>query len=382
MGLCRKFGRLRPRSSMDQPEAWNVQRDGSSSTLQGMGSCVRRSRWRGRRRISGAEVKDRERTEARDCRGRASPLRIHGRREAGAQVAALADELGLDPPARSMEPKIFNAPRSPQLGSGDGDATPRGEVPGPSGQKKGVESQMTKVMFPSATNWVPPAASTPPVPTQDPAIMTALQEKLKEARARLGRKRRSRKWLLQVLAERVLDSTADALVTAELDSRRRRYRTGSPDQEKPKRARTRKQEERKIFFKRGETVESYSSDEGLGREDESKVRRTAAYEARSATPLRPDDDATPFGASGRGLRSSGRGAIERSGSGLSRDSSQTASWSQAQFRGVARVAVACGSRGLADARPTGECRRRSDSEIPRSRGGVSGKRAVSQSHVI
>ena len=107
----------------------------------------------------------------------------------GAQVAALADELGLDPPARPMEPRSFNAPRSPQLGSSDGDATPR-EVRGPSGRKKGVESRMSRDMFPSPAYWTPPAASTPPVSSQDPALMAELQENFKEARARLGRKRR------------------------------------------------------------------------------------------------------------------------------------------------------------------------------------------------
>ena len=34
------------------------------------------------------------------------------------------------------------------------------------------------------------------------------------------------------------------------------------------------------------------------------------------------------------------------------------------------------SRGLADARPSGECRRRSDPEIPRSGGGVTGGRGM------
>ena len=140
----------------------------------------------------------------------------------GAQVAALADALGLDPPARPMDRRSFNAPRAPQLGSRDGDATPSGEVRGPSGGKKGVESRKSRDIFPSPTYWTPPAASTPPVSSQDPALMAVLQEKLKEARARLGQKRRGRKWLLQVLAESVLDSTADTLVTAELDSWRRK----------------------------------------------------------------------------------------------------------------------------------------------------------------
>ena len=138
---------------------------------------------------------------------------------------------------------------------------------------------MTKVVFPSPTHWIPPAAATPPVSAQDPGLMTALQEKLKEARARLGRKRRSRKLLLQVLAERVLDSTADALVTAELDnSRRRKCRTGSPEEmiKKNRGERGRESKKRGRSSSSGETVESCSSDEGLGREDGSKVRRTAA----------------------------------------------------------------------------------------------------------
>ena len=71
------------------------------------------------------------------------PFRTDGRRKAGGP----SDELGLDVPARPMEPRSFNAPRSPQLGSRDGDATPRGEVRGPSGRKKGIESRMSGVCF-------------------------------------------------------------------------------------------------------------------------------------------------------------------------------------------------------------------------------------------
>ena len=156
----------------------------------------------------------------------------------GAQVSALTDELGQDPLARPMEPRSFNAPRSPQLGSRDGDATPRGEVRGPNGRKKG---RMSRDMFPSPAYWTPPAVSTPPVSSQDPAV---LQEKLKEARARLGRKRRGRKWLLPVLAERVLDSTADTVVTAELDSRRRKCHTGSPEDMGKRDAKARRKEDR------------------------------------------------------------------------------------------------------------------------------------------
>ena len=55
-----------------------------------------------------------------------------------------------------MESRSFNAPRSPQLGNRDGEATPRGEVRGRKGEKKGVESQMSRDMFPSPAYWTPP----------------------------------------------------------------------------------------------------------------------------------------------------------------------------------------------------------------------------------
>ena len=50
-----------------------------------------------------------------------------------AQVAALAGEVGLDPPVRLIEPKNLNPPRNSQLEGRDGDFTPRGEAWGPSG---------------------------------------------------------------------------------------------------------------------------------------------------------------------------------------------------------------------------------------------------------
>ena len=107
--------------------------------------------------------------------------------------------------------------------------------------------------------------------------MAVLQETLKETRARLGRKRRGRKWLLQVLAERVLDSTADTLVTAELNSRRRKCHTGSPEDmgKRNRGERGRESKKKGSSSSSGQTVESCSSDEGLGRRDESKVRRAA-----------------------------------------------------------------------------------------------------------
>ena len=191
-----------------------------------------------------------------------------------AQVAALAGELGLDPPMRQIEPKNLNAPRSSQLEGRDGDLTPRGEAWGPSGRNKDVESRMSRDILPSAAYWTP-SASTPLV---SPLEMV-LQEKLKEARARLSRKRRGRKWLLQVLAERVLKSTADALVTADLASRRRKCNKGTLEdvRKRNQRERGRENKKRERSSSSGQTVESSSSsDEGLGREDESKVRRTAA----------------------------------------------------------------------------------------------------------
>ena len=54
----------------------------------------------------------------------------------GAQVATLAGELGLDPPARPMEGKSLSAPRSPRLGSRSGGRSPRGGEGEPSGGKK------------------------------------------------------------------------------------------------------------------------------------------------------------------------------------------------------------------------------------------------------
>ena len=57
------------------------------------------------------------------------------------------------------------------------------------------------------------------------------------------------------------------------------------------------------------------------------------------------------GAASRGLRSGGG----KSGGSLSRDSSEAEWGEQAQLRGPTRVAAVTASRGLADAKPSGEC---------------------------
>ena len=196
----------------------------------------------------------------------------------GAQVATLAGELGLDPPARPMEGKSLSAPRSPRLGSRNGGRSPRGGDGEPSGGKKGVKSQMARHVLPSPEFWTPPAMRAPPASAQSVTLVAALQEKLKEARARLGRKRRGRKWLLEVLAERVLESTADALAMAELDSRRRRGQAGSSEDTGKRNRRKREPEgkRRRSSSSSGEMAAYSSTDEDLEREDDSKVRRTAA----------------------------------------------------------------------------------------------------------
>ena len=79
----------------------------------------------------------------------------------GTEVATLAGELGLDPPARPMERKSLSAPRIPHLGSRYGNRSPRAGVREPSGGKKGVESQMSRHMLPSPAFWTPPAVRAP-----------------------------------------------------------------------------------------------------------------------------------------------------------------------------------------------------------------------------
>ena len=103
------------------------------------------------------------------------------------------------PPVRLIEPKNLKAPRSSQLES-------RNRQP-----RTGLLRRRVRRLFRPRTHqsrWY--------------------YKKLKEARARLGRKRRGRKWLLQVLAERVLESTAETLVTADLARRRRKCNKGTP----------------------------------------------------------------------------------------------------------------------------------------------------------
>ena len=122
----------------------------------------------------------------------------------------------------------------------------------------GVMSQMARHMLPTAEFRTPPGMKAQPASAQSVALGAALKEKLKEARARLGRKHRGRKWMLEVLAERVLESTADALAMAELDSRRRKGQARNPEDTASQ-----------------ETAAYSSTDEDLEREDESKVRRIA-----------------------------------------------------------------------------------------------------------
>ena len=240
LSLCRSCGRAeetlrvketssKQKSPTRVDEQWEGARRREPLFIVGSENCPRRSRSRSRRGIGGDKRKDRQRPKAGDCRSWASPFRTDGRRRAGAQVATLAGELGLDPPPRPMERKSLSAPRSPHLGSRYGGRSPRAGVREPSGGEKGVESRMSRHMLPSSAFWTPSAVRAPPASEQGATLVAALREKLKEAPSRGGRKRRGRKWLLEVLAERVLESTADALAMAELDSRRRRGQAGSSE---------------------------------------------------------------------------------------------------------------------------------------------------------
>ena len=150
---------------------------------------------------------------------------------------------------------------------------------------------------------------------------------------------------------------------------------GGHEEEEQKRARPRKKEERKIVLKRANGGVQQQ------RRRPRKRRRVQGeahcrHEARSASPLRPDHDATPPGTASRGLRRGGRGASERPGGCFPRDSSEAECWEQAQFQNSSRVAVVSRSRRLADARSSGECRRRPDPKISRSGGCVTGGRGM------
>ena len=294
----------------------------------------------------------------------------------GAQVATLAGELGLDPPARPMERKSLSAPRSPHLGSRFGDRSPRAGVREPSGGKKGVESQMSRHMLPSPAFWTPPAVRAPPAAAQGATLVAALREKLKEARARLGRKRRGRKWLLEVLAERVRESTADALAMAELDSRRRRGQAGSSEDtgKRNRREREREGKKRGSSSSSGEMAEYSSTDEGLEREDDSKVRRTAASKPGALLHSglvmmhrhlgrQVEDCETVDAVQAKGVAAAYLSTALKPNAGE-------------QVQEHSRIALFSRSRGSADAWTSGECRRRPDPEIPRSGSGGTGGRGM------
>ena len=176
-----------------------------------------------------------------------------------------------------MEVISLSAPRSSRLGSRHGGRSPRGGDGERSGGEKGVKSQMARHVLPSPEFRTPPGMRAQPASAQSVTLVAALKEKMKEARARLGRKRRGRKWMLEVLAERVLESTADALAMAELDSRRRRGQAGSPEDTGKSNRRMRHLEgKRTRSSSSSQERAAYSStDEDLEREDESKVRRIA-----------------------------------------------------------------------------------------------------------
>ena len=293
----------------------------------------------------------------------------------GAQVATLAGELGLDPPARPMERKSLSAPRSPHLGSRHGDRSPRGEVREPSGGKKGVESQMSRHMLPSPAFWTPPAARAPPASAQGATLVAAIREKLKEARARLGRR-----------PEMVARSVGGE--GTRIDCRRiGNGRTGQSAQERPGRefrrhgeeeptkARTRGQEKRELVLKRRKGgVQQHRRGPGERRRFQGETDRR--LEAGSATSLRAGDDAPPTGATSRGLRDGRRSAGERSGGCLPPDCSKAECREQARVQEHSRIAVFSRSRGSADAWTSGECRRRPDPEIPRSGSGGTGGREM------
>ena len=124
----------------------------------------------------------------------------------------------------------------------------------------------------------------------------------------------------------------------------------------------------------GQTVESCSSDEGLGREDESKVRRTAATKPGALLPLRLGHDAAPLGrqavnaVQAKGLAAAYLATALKPNAG-----------SRLSFGALRELQSLQSSAEAVDLLMRGRVasgRRRSDPEIPRSRSGVTGRRRM------
>ena len=291
-------------------------------------------------------------------------------------MATLAGELGLDPSARPMERKSLSAPRSPHLGSRYGDRSPRREVREPSGRKKGVESNVEAY---ASVARVLDSSGRESATCFSPRRYTC---------GGIARKAERGAGAFRAKAPR--PEMAARSVGGEgtrIDCRRigngQNWTVGagkgqagsSEDTEKRnRREREREGKKRGSSSSSGEMVEYSSTHEGLEREDDSKVRRTAASKPGALLHSGLVMTHRQLGRQVEDCETVDAVQAKRSGGCLSLDCAEGECREQARVQEHSRIAVFSRSRGSADAWTSGECRRRPDPEIPRSGSGGTGGR--------
>ena len=352
---------------------WKVRRDQSCPSHWELDSCPRRSRSRSGR-------KEMTETGQRPEIAEAGPTlfgSIVGE-GLGAQVATLASELGLDPPSRPM----FERAKEPSLGKQkrrsqpsrrtcrtewrrDGSHESNGEACATDGRVPNSSGNESATCFSSKRYF----RSSIKRKAERGASASRAKAPRAEMDARSARREGTR------IDSGCIGNGRVGLSAEERPGRESR-RHG---EEQPTKARPRGQENKESVLKsRNGSIQQHRRGPGERRRIQSEADRR--HEAMSVASLRADNDAPPPWATGGGVRIGRRGAGERGCGCLPLDCSKTERREQARIQKHSRIAVFSRSRGSADAWSSGECRRRADPEIPRSRSiGSGGRRMVTRS---
>ena len=348
-----------------------------------IGKCQlsRRSRSRSQRDTGRKKRNDRDRPRAGDCRSWTSPFRTDGRRRPGGPSCDSDRRAGFGPTRETDGRKEFQRAKEPSLGKQNWGSQPARRRWRTKWRKEGREESIGEACATVAR--VADSSGNESATCFSPKRYPSCGNTRKAERgAGAFRTKASRLEMVARSAGGEGTRIDGRRTMAELDSRRRRGQAGSSEDTGKRNRRKREPEgkRRRSLSSSGEMAAYSSTDEDLEREDDSKVRRTAATKLGAILHSglvmmhrhlgRQVEDCESVDA----VQSKGVAAAY-----LSTALKPNAESKQARIQEHSRMAVISRSRGSADAWTSCECRRRADSEIPRSRSvGTGGRRMVTR----
>ena len=337
-----------------------------------MVSCPRRSRSRSRRGIGEDKRKDRQRPKARDCRSWASPFRTDGRRRTGGPSGDSGRRVGSGPTRETDGTNEFERAKEPSLGKQMWGSQPTRRSSGTKWEKEGRGESNVEAYASVARvlDYSGRESSTCFSPRR--YTCGGITRKAERGAGAFGAKAPRPEMVARSVGRegtridcRRIGNGGTGQSAQERPGREFR-RHG---EEEPTRARTRGQEKTELVLKRRNGgVQQHRRGPGE-REDDSKVRRTAASKPGA---LLHSGLVVMHRHLGRQVEDCETvDAVQAKGVAAAAECQE-----QARVQEHSRIAVFSRSRRSADAWTSGECRRRPDPEVPRSGSGGTGGREM------